>query len=187
LFFWCDTLIFEPFLKHKKGADNQQKRRRLLTTHINIIITLAHYCPPINHSMQWYPCWLPSNGKLATIRARWITFNMPWQLPIVVFFIAVYKKTAKHNILGAAQAKDNIDDKIIALSLPTLKNNNQQTMATERTGRTRQAMERWEREVRGQGTYGVEGGEAQQSQSHQWSRWSWGDTTIKKLQSTDDR
>ncbi len=40
-----------------------------------------------------------------------------------MFFSAVCERTAKHNILGAAQAKDNNNDKIIALAPPTLKNN----------------------------------------------------------------
>ncbi len=68
------------------------------------------------------------------------------------FLVAVHKKTAKRNILGTAQAKHNKNDKIIALTLPALKNSNQWTMVTEcGSGRTWWAMEWWEREVRGQG------------------------------------
>ncbi len=58
-------------------------------------------------------------------------------------------------------SKDNNDDNIIVLALPSLKNNNQRTMVTERGfGRTRRAIEGWETEVRGQGKDGVGGGGA---------------------------
>jgi hypothetical protein len=93
---------------------------------------------------------------IGSIRACWITFNMPWRLLIVVFLVAVCKKTAKRNILGAVQAKDNKDDKIIALTPPALKNNNQMIMVTEcGSVRMRWAMEGWKREVRGQGKDGA--------------------------------
>jgi hypothetical protein len=65
------------------------------------------------------------------------------------FFSSRSQKTVQHNILGAAQAKDNNDDKTIMLALSALKNNNQRMMVTEHgSGRSRRAMEGCEREMR---------------------------------------
>jgi hypothetical protein len=73
-------------------------------------------------------------------------------LPIFGFLVAVCKQTAKHNIMGASQAKDNNNNIIITLALTNLKNNNQQTMVTDHG-----SVEGWEWEVRGHGKGGAGG------------------------------
>jgi hypothetical protein len=81
------------------------------------------------------------------------------------FLVAVCKKQQNTIFWGAAQVKDNNDDKIIVLALPTLKNNTQQTMVTEhRSRRTRQAMEGWERELKKQRKDGAREWRKSQSQ-----------------------
>jgi hypothetical protein len=113
----------------------------LIIAHQSIIL-----CNGINVNHHQYVNWQPLGRALIVANC--------------CSLVAVCKKTAKRNILVAAQFKHNKDDKIIVLAPPALKNNNQRTMVTERSSkRTRQAMEGWEREVRGQGKDGVGGEE----------------------------
>ncbi len=86
-FFLAGTIFFEASPNHK--TDRQAtKRETISTTHINRSIALAKYCMPINHNIQLHQCQLPLIHNLATVKACWITFNMPWQLRILAFFAA---------------------------------------------------------------------------------------------------
>ncbi len=88
-FFPCGNHFLWSLSKSKyKQTDEQQRERCFLTMHINRSIALANYCMPINHNIWLHQCQLSLIHNLATVRACWITFNMPWLLQFVVFFEA---------------------------------------------------------------------------------------------------
>ncbi len=121
-FFSAKPYFLNHFWNTKNGTDEHQKRRGFLTNHINIMITLAHYCPPINHIMQWYWCLLPLYGKLATLWARWNTFNAPWWLPIFdIFLVAVCKKQQNAICWVLRELRTTTMTKSLCLLCPPLK------------------------------------------------------------------
>ncbi len=87
-FFLAGTLYFQALQIEIKMDRRATKKEQFLTRHINRSIALANYHTPINCIIWLHQYQLPLIHNLATIRACWITFNMPWRSWFVAFFAA---------------------------------------------------------------------------------------------------
>ncbi len=84
-FFRQEPFSSKPLQIEIKMTDKQQRERQFLIAHINRSIALANNCMPINHIIWLHQCQLPLIHNFATVRACWITFNMPWWSRFVAF------------------------------------------------------------------------------------------------------
>ncbi len=84
--FWREPLSLKPLRTGIKTDRHATKReRQFLTMHINRLFALANYRTLINCIIWLYQCHSPLIHNLATVRACWITFNMPWRSRFVAF------------------------------------------------------------------------------------------------------
>ncbi len=142
IFFWAGRLLLWSWFLQREELNNPLKKTWFFD---NMILPLP---PSPNFCNQCQYCLLQIT-KSAIITLRWITFNMAWRSPFVVFFVLIFKNTTERNDNGAFEPTAMRWHYHHSLHLP-LKNYNQPTMATDRGLEDKG----WAREVRGKGENG---------------------------------